>query len=59
MVGKTFMVNADISAGDKYPSGYRKANYSGVTFCRVDVDEDDVQLLFFPPMEKVIRMFVI
>ena len=38
------MVNTDISAEDNYPSGYRKANYSGVAFCRVNVDDDDVQV---------------
>ena len=40
MVGKTFMVNTDISTGDDYPSGWGKANYSSVVFCRVDVDND-------------------
>ena len=43
IVGRTFMVNINISAGDDYPSGWRKANYSGGVFCRVDVD-DDVQV---------------
>ena len=43
MVGKTFMVNTDISTGDDYPSRWGKANYSSIFFCKVDVD-DDVQV---------------
>ena len=58
MVGKTFMVNTDISTADDYPSGWGKANYSSVVFCRVEVD-DDVHLLVFPPREQVIRMCVV
>ena len=34
------MVNINISAGDDYPSGWRKANYSGGVFCTVDVGND-------------------
>ena len=40
MVGKSFIVNTDISAGDDYPSGWKIANYSGVVFYKVDVDND-------------------
>ena len=38
------IVNIDISAGDDCPSGWRKANYSSVVFCRVDANDDDIQV---------------
>ena len=55
------IVNINISAGDDCPSGWRKANYcpASVTFCRVDVGDDDVQVcssaIFFHQWNKLLE----
>ena len=38
------IVNIDISVGDDCPSGWRKASYSGISFCRVDSDDNAIQV---------------
>ena len=55
------MVNTDISLGDDYPSGWRKANYSGVFSVEwiLTMMFKFVHLLVFPPREQRIRMCVV
>ena len=49
------MVNTDISLGDDYPSGWRKANYSGVFSVEwiLTMMFKFVHLLVFPPRNNV------
>ena len=38
------IVNINISAGDDCPTGWRKADYSGISFCRVNATDEDIQV---------------